>query len=97
MGVTAAKDGLADAKLITSGPQARMCLDVVSYVPLLLLLVDFAAHSSSVLSRLVSVSEHLFPREYEWVVWLVDAPGVANACCYPGGKEDRAVKTENSN
>lgn len=36
--------------------------------------------------RLVSVSEHLFPREYDWRVWLVDNPGSANACCAPGGK-----------
>ncbi|DAZ96130.1 TPA: LOW QUALITY PROTEIN: hypothetical protein N0F65_008709, partial [Lagenidium giganteum] len=36
--------------------------------------------------RLVSVSEHLFPRQYDWRVWLVDAPGTVNACCYPGGK-----------
>lgn len=66
LGVTAAKEGLQGAQLITSGPRARMCLDVVS--------------------RLVSVSEHLFPREYDWTIWLVDAPNVANACCYPGGK-----------
>ncbi|RLN70303.1 hypothetical protein BBJ28_00015640 [Nothophytophthora sp. Chile5] len=36
--------------------------------------------------RLVSVSEHLFPREYDWAVWLVDNPSSANACCAPGGK-----------
>jgi metalloendopeptidase OMA1, mitochondrial len=34
----------------------------------------------------VGVSEHLFPREYDWRIWLVDSPSVANACCYPGGK-----------
>ncbi|KAE9232976.1 hypothetical protein PF004_g9775 [Phytophthora fragariae] len=39
-----------------------------------------------VATRLVSVSEHLFPREYEWCVWLVDNPSSANACCAPGGK-----------
>ncbi|KAG7382029.1 metalloendopeptidase [Phytophthora boehmeriae] len=31
-----------------------------------------------VATRLVSVSEHLFPREYEWRVWLVDNPSSAN-------------------
>ncbi|KAG2779775.1 hypothetical protein JG687_00012656 [Phytophthora cactorum] len=39
-----------------------------------------------VATRLVSVSEHLFPREYDWRVWLVDNPSSANACCAPGGK-----------
>ncbi|KAF4316116.1 hypothetical protein BBO99_00008770 [Phytophthora kernoviae] len=39
-----------------------------------------------VATRLVSVSEHLFPREYEWCIWLVDNPSSANACCAPGGK-----------
>ncbi|TYZ61261.1 hypothetical protein PybrP1_004431 [[Pythium] brassicae (nom. inval.)] len=29
---------------------------------------------------------HLFPREYDWRVSLVDDPANANACCYPGGK-----------
>ncbi|RLN96025.1 hypothetical protein BBJ28_00009381 [Nothophytophthora sp. Chile5] len=33
-----------------------------------------------------TVSEHLFPREYDWAVWLVDNPSSANACCAPGGK-----------
>jgi Zn-dependent protease with chaperone function len=32
------------------------------------------------------VSEHLFPREYDWRVWLVDNPSSANASCSPGGK-----------
>ncbi|KAG1705255.1 hypothetical protein DVH05_004187 [Phytophthora capsici] len=39
-----------------------------------------------VATRLISVSEHLFPREYDWRVWLVDNPSSANACCAPGGK-----------
>lgn len=37
-------------------------------------------------SRLVSVSEHLFPREYDWRISLVEDSTNANACCYPGGK-----------
>lgn len=36
--------------------------------------------------RLVSVAEHLIPRNYTWQIWLVNAPDKANACCYPGGK-----------
>lgn len=32
------------------------------------------------------MSEHLFPREYDWRIWLVDSPSSANACCAPGGK-----------
>lgn len=32
------------------------------------------------------MSEHLFPREYDWRISLVDDPSNANACCYPGGK-----------
>ncbi|OWZ07234.1 Metalloprotease [Phytophthora megakarya] len=39
-----------------------------------------------VATRLVSVSEHLFPREYDWQIWLVDNSSSANACCAPGGK-----------
>ncbi|DBA02603.1 hypothetical protein Poli38472_014509 [Pythium oligandrum] len=66
MGNKAAEEELKSAKLITSGPRLRMCVDVAA--------------------RLVSVSEHLFPRQYDWRVWLVDAPNVANACCFPGGK-----------
>ncbi|GLE08489.1 hypothetical protein PINS_up019697 [Pythium insidiosum] len=66
LGVKAAAEELKNAKIITTGPRVRMCVDVAA--------------------RLVSVSEHLFPRQYDWRVWLVDAPSVANACCFPGGK-----------
>lgn len=47
--------------------------------PALRLCVDVSA-------RLVSVSEHLFPRKFDWHVWLIDAPDKVNAGCYPGGK-----------
>ncbi|KAJ0400039.1 hypothetical protein ATCC90586_006689 [Pythium insidiosum] len=52
---------------------------IIATGPRVRMCVDVAA-------RLVSVSEHLFPRQYDWRVWLVDAPSVANACCFPGGK-----------
>lgn len=34
----------------------------------------------------MSVSEHLFPREYDWRISLIDDPSNVNASCYPGGK-----------
>lgn len=34
----------------------------------------------------MNISENLFPRQYDWRIWLVDNPGSANACCAPGGK-----------
>ncbi|KAF1325443.1 Neutral zinc metallopeptidase, partial [Globisporangium splendens] len=45
-----------------------------------------AREERSAVSRLVTVSEHLFPREYDWRITVVDDPMQANACCYPGGK-----------
>jgi len=66
LGIKAAEEGISNARILTTGPRLRMCVDVVS--------------------RLVTVSEHLFPREYNWMIWLVDAPSIVNASCYPGGK-----------
>jgi hypothetical protein len=46
MGIAAAKDDLQHAKILTTGPRFRMCVDVVSYVrpfrslPHLILMVD---------------------------------------------------------
>jgi predicted Zn-dependent protease len=32
------------------------------------------------------VSEHLFAPNFEWKIWLIDDPTIANATCFPGGK-----------